>query len=74
MIARLMVAAGLTLASLGGAAAQSATPQQKMETCNFGADDKRLTGAARKNFMAKCMSDKDSPRGKPTAPKAKQAQ
>ena len=70
MIGRLMVAAGLTVALLGGAAAQAATPQQKMETCNFGADDKKLTGAARKSFLAKCMSDKDAPRGKPaTKPK-----
>jgi hypothetical protein len=38
-----------------------------METCKFGADDKKLTGAARKSFMAKCMSNKDSPRGKPVA-------
>ena len=62
----------MTVALLGGAAAQSATPQQKMETCNFGADDKKLTGAARKSFMTKCMSDTDSPRGKPTKPKSKQ--
>ena len=74
MIGRLMIGAGLTVALLGSAAAQTATPQQKMETCNFGADDKKLAGAARKSFMAKCMSDKDSPRGKPTASKAKQAQ
>jgi len=73
MIGRLMIAAGLTGALLGGAAAQTATPQQKMETCNFGADDKKLTGAARKSFMAKCMADKDSPRGK-SVPKPKQTQ
>ena len=72
MIATGLVATGLTVALLGGAAAQSATPQQKMETCNFGADDKKLTGAARKSFMAKCTSDKDSPRGKPVKPKSKQ--
>jgi len=75
MIGRLTIAASLaanlTVALLGGAAAQTATPQQKMETCNFGADDKKLAGAARKSFMAKCMSDKDSPRGK-SAPKPKQ--
>jgi hypothetical protein len=35
-----------------------------METCQFGADDKKLAGAARKSFMAKCMSNVDSPRGK----------
>jgi len=73
MIGRLMIAAGLTMTVLGHAAAQTATPEQKMETCNFGADDKKLTGAARKSFMAKCMSNTDSPRGKPAAkPKAKQ--
>jgi len=55
---------------LFGAVALAATSQEKKETCEFGANDKKLTGAARKNFMAKCMSDKDSPRGKPIpAPK-----
>ena len=34
-----------------------------METCNFGADDDKLTGAKRKNFMAKCMSSRDDKRG-----------
>jgi hypothetical protein len=67
MMARLIVAAGLAALVLAGAQAQTATPQQKMETCTFGADDKKLTGAARKSFMAKCMSNKDSPRGKPVA-------
>ena len=43
----------------------AATNQQKTETCNFGADEQKLTGAARKSYMAKCMSNKDSPRGKP---------
>jgi psiF repeat len=53
-----------------GTAALAATPQEKKETCEFGANDKKLAGAARKSFMAKCMSDKDSPRGKPIpAPK-----
>jgi hypothetical protein len=44
------------------------TAKQKMETCRFGADDQKLTGAARKKFMANCMANRDSPRGKP-APK-----
>jgi hypothetical protein len=72
MIGRLMLAAGFTAVLLGSAAAQTATPQQKMETCNFGADDKKLSGAARKSFLAKCMSDTDSPRGKATKPRSKQ--
>ena len=67
MIGRFTVGAGFAVALLGAAAAQTATPQQKMETCNFGADSQKLPGAKRKSFMAKCMSNKDSPRGKPVA-------
>jgi hypothetical protein len=41
-----------------------------METCKFGADNQKLVGAKRKAFMSKCMSNADSPRGKPVnAPK-----
>jgi entry exclusion lipoprotein TrbK len=69
MILRFLLAAGLAASIVSTAAAQ-ATPEQKKETCEFGANDKKLTGAARKSFMAKCMSNKDSPRGKPVpAPK-----
>jgi hypothetical protein len=67
MIGRFTIAASLAVVILAGAPAQAATPQQKLETCNFGADDKKLAGAARKSFLAKCMSDKDSPRGKSVA-------
>ena len=42
------------------------TPKQKMETCKFGADHPMLTGKARADFMKRCMSDKNDPRG--TAP------
>ena len=52
----------------------AATPQEKLETCNFGADEKKLTGAARKAYIARCTSDQDSPRGKPVGPKSKQTQ
>ena len=48
--------------------ASALTKAQKMETCNFGADDQKLTGAARKKFLSNCMANRDSPRGKP-APK-----
>jgi hypothetical protein len=41
----------------------AATPKQKMETCKFGADHPMLTGKARADFIKKCMSDKDDPRG-----------
>ena len=42
-----------------------------METCTFGADDQKLMGAKRKAFLSKCMSNADSPRGKPVTPKPK---
>jgi hypothetical protein len=41
----------------------AASAKQKMEICKFGADDQKLTGAARKKFMANCMANRDSPRG-----------
>jgi hypothetical protein len=44
-----------------------ATRQQKMETCEFGAKDQKLTGAARKTFMAKCLASDDVPARKPSA-------
>ena len=67
MAMRLLIAAGFTVALLGEASAQTVSRQQKQETCNFGADSQKLTGAKRKSFIAKCMSDTDSPRGKPAA-------
>ena len=41
--------------------------KEKMATCKFGADDQKLTGAARSKFMKKCMLNKDEPRGTPLA-------
>ena len=49
--------------------ASAVTAKQKMETCTFGADHQKLTGAKRKAFIAKCMSnrnDKRGPAAKPT--------
>ncbi len=37
------------------------TPQEKMTTCTFGADDQKLAGVKRKSFMTKCMADADAP-------------
>jgi hypothetical protein len=48
------------------APALAVTPKQKMETCKFGADHPMLSGKARADFIKKCMSDKNDPRG-PTA-------
>jgi hypothetical protein len=69
MAMRLLIAAGFMVALLGEASAQTVSRQQKQETCNFGADSQKLTGAKRQSFIAKCMSDRDEqPRGKPAAP------
>ena len=63
---RFAMAVGLAVAMVGGMpAAQAATYKQRMETCKFGADDQKLQGAARKKFMANCIANRDSPRGKP---------
>ncbi len=48
------------------------TSQQKMETCKFGADDQKLTGKKRADFIKKCMADeggsaKPAKRAKPPA-------
>ena len=64
---RIMAAAGVAASLLFVPSAFAATQEQKMETCKFGADDQKLTGAKRKSFMSKCMSNADSPRGKPMA-------
>jgi hypothetical protein len=69
MAIRLIVAAGLAASFLLGPSACAATSKQKMETCTFGADDQKLTGAKRKAFLSKCMSNADSPRGKPATPR-----
>ena len=66
---RLSVAAGMVASFLLIPSAFAATSKEKMETCTFGADDQKLTGAKRKAFLTKCMSNADSPRGKPTMPR-----
>ena len=67
MMLRFAMAAGLAVTLVGGTPASAATPKQKMETCKFGAYDQKLQGEARKKFMANCMANRDSPRGKPVA-------
>ena len=69
MMARLIAAAGLTASMLFSAPAIAVTAKEKQETCKFGADDQKLEGAKRKAFMAKCMSNKDSPRGRQAVPR-----
>jgi hypothetical protein len=51
------------VAALPCAPAAAATPKQKTATCKFYADQQKLTGAKRTQFMGKCMSGKNDPRG-----------
>jgi psiF repeat len=39
--------------------AAAVTAKQKMDTCKFGADDQKLTGAKRNAFIKKCMAKGD---------------
>jgi predicted alpha/beta hydrolase family esterase len=55
--------AGLAAASLIAMPASAATTKQKQDTCKFGADHQKLTGAKRKAFMTKCLSSKNDPTG-----------
>jgi psiF repeat len=41
------------------------TAEEKMETCKFGADSQKLTGAKRKTFIAKCMAEESAPARRP---------
>jgi hypothetical protein len=63
---------GLFAAMLFNASAFAITPQEKMKTCEFGAEDQKLTGAARKTFISKCMASEDKPAAKSAAKKTKQ--
>jgi len=61
-IAAALIAA-LPIAALPAAPSLAVTAKDKMATCKFGADDQKLKGKARSTFMAKCMSNKNDPRG-----------
>jgi hypothetical protein len=65
MIRYAATAAMLTIMLLPSTPTLAVTAKDKAATCKFGADDQKLKGAARKAFMAKCMSNKDDPRGAP---------
>jgi hypothetical protein len=69
---RFVAVAGFAASFLLAPSVFAATSKEKIETCNFGADDQKLTGAKRKAYLAKCTSNKDSPRGKAMAPAPKQ--
>jgi hypothetical protein len=59
---RIGIAAGLLTVMLGSPSF-AVTPQQKMATCKFGADNQKLTGPARAKFVKDCMANRDDPRG-----------
>src|SRR5258706_9480 len=58
---RHLASVGLFATLMLTAPALAITAQQKMETCKFGADDQRLAGAERKNFISRCMANEASP-------------
>lgn len=59
-LASFLAAASLALLSDPAGAASA---KQKAATCKFYADQQKLAGAKRTQFMAKCTSSKDEPRG-----------
>jgi len=65
---RYAVAAAMLAIVLPGSPAFAVTAKDKMATCKFGADDQKLTGKARADFMKKCMANKDDPRGAAVGP------
>jgi hypothetical protein len=60
---RCFVVAGLLSLLVPAAPAFAVTPQQKMATCQFGADDQKLEGKERVKFIKNCMSSRNDPRG-----------
>jgi hypothetical protein len=56
---RFVVAAALVAVAALVTPASALTPAEKMDTCKFGADNQKLTGAKRKKFLARCMADTD---------------
>jgi hypothetical protein len=55
------VFAFLGVAVLVNMPAFAITEKQKLETCTFGANNQKLTGNARKDFITKCMADEAPP-------------
>lgn len=63
---RFAIAAAMLAVMLPAPQSYALTTKDKMATCKFGADDQKLTGAARNVFIKKCMANKDDPRGPAT--------
>lgn len=70
---RVAIVASVLVLSLAGVlpsapASAAITKAQKLKTCEFGADHPegggaKLVGAKRKEFVDRCMSNKNDPRG-----------
>jgi len=60
---RYALAAAASAMMLFGAPCFALTSKDKMATCKFGADDQKLQGKARAEFLKKCMSNRNDPRG-----------
>ena len=56
---RSLTIAGLLPLLLLASPASAVTAKQKLETCTFGANDQKLTGAKRKHFIARCMANEN---------------
>lgn len=66
---RLASMLGLILAlALASSPVSALTAKEKMVTCKFGADDQKLTGAARKSFLTRCMANERAPAPRKSAP------
>lgn len=52
-----------SIATVPAAPAFAVTAKQKMATCKFGADNEKLAGPKRAEFLKRCMSDENDPRG-----------
>ena len=52
-----------SLATVPAAPVFAITAKQKMVTCKFGADNEKLAGQKRAEFLKRCMSNENDPRG-----------
>jgi psiF repeat-containing protein len=51
------------IAMLPSTPSWAVTAKEKMATCQFGAVDQKLQGAARAKFLKNCMANRNDPRG-----------
>lgn len=68
IVMAVLLAAGLVAFAPGVktfAQEKTVTAKDKKATCEFGADDQKLKGTERKNFLSKCMAKDDTGPKKP---------